>query len=292
MSQRSTISTSNVKGIFLMIAGVFLMSSMDAVGKLLVEADYSVIQILALRGFVNLSILFLWMATHGGVRSVRTRQLGGHGLRIVFGLMAPLLFFLALRKLPLADATVIFFISPFVMTALSVPLFKEKVGIHRWAAIFLGFTGVLIVMEPTSGVLEIEAFMVLGASLAYCGIMLAGRWIGTTESTFTIAFYMTLGTTTITGLMLPFFWQPMALADFGLVVAMAVLSLSGNICLIKAFNTGEVGVITPFEYTGLIWAVVLGFVVFSDFPALNVWIGVSVIGLSGLYMVYRENIRR
>ncbi len=275
-----------------MILGVFLMSTMDAVAKLLVEANYSVIQILAIRGSFNLTLLFIWMFTHGGLQIVRTRQYGGHGLRIILGLMAPLLFFTALRNMPLADATVIFFISPFVMTALSVPLFKEKVGIHRWGAIAVGFMGVIYVVQPTGGVFEVEALMVLGASLSYCGIMLAGRWLGTTESTFTIIFYMTLGTTCIMGLLTPFVWQPMPLADVGLVAALALLSLSGNICLIMAFNTGEVGVITPFEYTGLIWAVVLGFVFFSDFPAFNVWVGVAAIGASGLYMVYRENRHR
>ncbi|PHQ69466.1 MAG: EamA family transporter [Sneathiella sp.] len=292
MSTPSSLPNNNIKGIAFILVGVFLMSSMDAVAKLLVQADYSVIQILAIRGMINTSILLVWMFSHGGFPSVRTKQYKGHGLRIVLGLMAPLLFFMSLKNLPLADATVIFFISPFVMTALSVPLFKEKVGIHRWGAIILGFIGVLIVMQPTSGIVEIEAFMVLGASLSYCGIMLAGRWLGTTESTFTIIFYMTLGITLIMGLLSPFFWQPMPLEDLALVGAMALLSLSGNICLIKAFSTGEVGVITPFEYSGIIWAVVLGFVVFSDFPAQNVWIGVAVIGTSGLYMVYRENKKR
>ena len=240
------------------------MSSMDAVAKFLVEANYSVFQILAIRGLFNLTVLFGWLFTHGGWTSLKTRQYGGHGLRIVLGLMAPLLFFLSLKKMPLADATVIFFISPFVMTALSVPLFKEKVGIHRWGAIFLGFTGVLIVMQPTSGILEIEAFMVLGASLSYCGIMLAGRWLGTTETTFTIMFYMTLGTTVIATAASFFFWQPIGLRDLGLVAVMAMLSLAGNLCLIKSFSIGEVGVITPFEYTGLLWAVLLGFFIFSN----------------------------
>lgn len=272
-----------------MLIGVFLMSSMDAVGKFLVQADYSVIQILAIRGMINSTILLTWMATHGGFGSIKTNQYKGHGLRIVFGLMAPLLFFMSLKTLPLAEATVIFFVSPFVMTALSVPIFKEKVGIHRWGAIFVGFAGVLIVMQPVSGILELEAFMVLGASLSYCAIMLIGRWLGTTESTFTIIFYMTLGTTTITGIISIFIWEPIPLQDVGLIAAMAILSLSGNICLIKSFNFGEVGVITPFEYTGLLWAVILGYLVFAEFPANYVWAGVAVIGASGLYLVYREN---
>ncbi|USG61753.1 DMT family transporter [Sneathiella marina] len=289
MTALMPIKSKNIQGIAFMLIGVFLMSSMDAVGKFLVQADYSVIQILAIRGMFNLTILLGWMVTHGGFGSVKTKQYKGHGLRIIFGLLAPLLFFMSLKHLPLAEATVIFFVSPFIMTALSVPIFKEKVGPHRWGAIFVGFAGVLIVMQPTSGLLELEAFMVLGASLSYCAIMLIGRWLGTTESTFTIIFYMTLGTATITGFASIFVWQPIPLEDVGLIAAMAVLSLTGNICLIKSFRVGEVGVITPFEYTGLFWAVTLGYLVFAEIPAAHVWTGVAVIGASGLYLVYREN---
>ena len=170
----AAINSRNIRAILFMVVAIFFMSTMDAVAKLLVQADYSVVQILAIRGAVLMPALCVWLFTHGGLGSVKTRQYKGHALRIILGVLAPLLFFLSLRKLPLADATVIFFISPFVMTALSVPLFKEKVGVHRWGAIIVGFMGVLFVMQPTSGLLEIEAFMVLGGSLCYCGIMLTG----------------------------------------------------------------------------------------------------------------------
>ncbi len=275
-----------------MVTGIFFMSTMDAVAKLLVEANYSVIQMLAIRGVVLMPFLCAWLFARGGPRLIKTRKIRGHGLRIIFGVFAPLLFFQSLKELPLADATVIFFVSPFVMTALSVPLFKEKVGIHRWSAILIGFAGVLIVMQPTSGLLKMEAFMVLGASLCYCGVMLTGRVLSQTETTFTIIFYSNVGLTAIAGLISVFFWQPMPLSDVGLVVMMAILSLGGNICLVRSFALGEVGVITPFEYTGLLWAVLLGYFIFADFPALNVWVGVVVIAGSGLYMIYRENLRR
>ncbi len=268
------------------------MSSMDAVAKLLVEANYSVIQMLAIRGTILMPLLLAWVIVRGESHMIKTRQVGRHALRILFGIFAPLLFFQSLKELPLADATVIFFISPFVMTALSVPLFKEKVGIHRWSAIFIGFAGVLIVMQPTSGLLQLEAFMVLGASLCYCGVMLTGRVLSRTETTFTIIFYSNLGLVLVSGIVSIFYWQPMPISDLGLVVLMALLSLAGNICLIRSFSLGEVGVITPFEYTGLLWAVLLGYFIFADFPALNVWIGVVVIAGSGLYMIYRENMRR
>ena len=134
--------------------------------------------------------------------------------------------------------------------------------------------------------------MVLAASLCYCGVMLTGRVLSRTETTFTIIFYSNLGLLVASGIASIFFWQPMPMIDLGLVALMALLSLAGNICLVRSFAIGEVGVITPFEYTALLWAVLLGYFVFADFPALNVWIGVVIIAGSGLYMIYRENLRR
>ncbi|MDF2366588.1 DMT family transporter [Sneathiella sp.] len=292
MSLTSLTESGNIRGIIFIVVGMFFMTSMDAVAKLLVEANYSVVQMLAIRGAVLLPLLLIWVGARGESHMIRTRQIGGHALRIAFGIFAPLLFFQSLKELPLADATVIFFISPFVMTALSVPLFKEKVGIHRWSAIFVGFAGVLFVLQPTSGLLKVEAFMVLAASLCYCGVMLTGRVLSRTETTFTIIFYSNLGLLVASGIASIFVWQPMPMIDLGLVVLMALLSLAGNICLVRSFAIGEVGVITPFEYTALLWAVLLGYFVFADFPAFNVWIGVVIIAGSGLYMIYRENLRR
>tara|TARA_R100000005_G_scaffold96082_1_gene80550 strand:+ start:3108 stop:3989 length:882 start_codon:yes stop_codon:yes gene_type:complete len=287
-----SFSAGNIRGIMFMIAGIFFMSSMDAVAKFLVQADYSVPQMLAIRGAVLIPLLIVWMMMRGGPGILRTRQIGTHGIRVVFGVLAPLLFFLSLKELPLADATVIFFISPFVMTALSVPLFGEKVGIHRWSAIMLGFIGVLIVMQPTSGVLKMDALMVIGASLCYSGVMLTGRVLSQTETTFTIIFYSNLGVLIATACLAVFFWHPIPLQDVALVALMALLSLAGNICLVKSFALGEVGVITPFEYTGIFWAVMLGYLIFGDFPGLHVWLGVVIIAGSGLYMIYRENRKR
>ena len=240
-----------------MIAGIFFMSSMDAVAKFLVQADYSVPQMLAIRGAVLIPLLIVWMMMRGGPGILRTRQIGTHGIRVVFGVLAPLLFFLSLKELPLA-----------------------------------GFIGVLIVMQPTSGVLKMDALMVIGASLCYSGVMLTGRVLSQTETTFTIIFYSNLGVLIATACLAVFFWHPIPLQDVALVALMALLSLAGNICLVKSFALGEVGVITPFEYTGIFWAVMLGYLIFGDFPGLHVWLGVVIIAGSGLYMIYRENRKR
>ncbi|MBL4667579.1 MAG: DMT family transporter [Sneathiella sp.] len=286
------VQNKNLAGIIYISIAIFMLASMDAVAKSLVTADYSVFQILFIRGCINFVILSLLMPFMGGLKLVRTSRFFVHGVRGFFGFLAPFCFFTALSSMPLAETTVIFFVSPFIMTALSVPLFKEKVGIHRWGAIIVGFCGVLYVAQPTSGEFNSTILIVLAGSFSYCFLMLASRWLGQTDHTFTIVFYVTFWTTIFSSAGAYYYWQDIPTEDLAAIGLMALLSLGGNFCIVKAFNIGEVGVITPFEYTGLIWAVLLGIIFFNEIPESNVWVGTSIIAASGLYMVYRENKKR
>ncbi len=289
MTTESQTRINNLTGIVYMVAAIFTLATMDAAAKWLVTADYSVFQILFVRGLMNVIVMLALVPFLGGLGLIKTRRPFAHAVRGVLGFVAPFMFFSALQTMGLAEATVVFFISPFVMTALSVPLFKEHVGIHRWGAIVIGFAGVLYVVQPTSDVFNPSVFLVLIGSLSYCFLMLSSRWLGTTEATFTIVFYVNFAVMVCGAIGTPFYWVPMPLPDLGIVGIMAFLSLIGNFFIVKAFTTGEVGVITPFEYTALVWAVLLGFVLFDEIPTTNVWIGSAVIAASGLYMVYREN---
>ncbi|MBL4907924.1 MAG: DMT family transporter [Sneathiella sp.] len=159
-------------------------------------------------------------------------------------------------------------------------------------AILVGFSGVVYVAQPTSDVFNPAILFVIGSSLSYSFLMLASRWLGKTEPTFTIVFYVNVGTASLAALAMPYVWKDMSFLDFGVIGLMAVLSLAGNICIVKAFMIGEIGVITPFEYTGLLWAVLLGFIFFQETPNINVWVGIAIIAASGLYLVYRENRKR
>jgi drug/metabolite transporter (DMT)-like permease len=292
MSNPIHIVNNNLLGIVYIVLAIFMLASMDAVAKVLVTSDYSSFQILFLRGCINLVLLSCLMPFMGGLKLIKTNRFWAHGLRGLFGFLAPLCFFTALMSMQLAEATVIFFVAPFVMTAMSVPLFKEQVGIHRWGAIIVGFCGVLYVAQPTSEIFNPAVFLVLAASLAYSFLMLSSRWLGKVDATYTIVFYVTFWVTLFSSTTVYFVWKDMPVDDLLAVGAMAVLSLAGNFFIVKAFTIGEVGAITPFEYTGLLWAVTFGFVFFDEVPGMNVWIGMGIIAASGLYMVFRENKKR
>ena len=243
----------NLAGIANMLVGIGFLSLMDGTVKWLIGAEYSVAQIVA--GFG--SVFF---------------------------------FFTSLRTLPLADATVIFFGATFIMTALSALLLGERVGIHRWGAVAIGFAGVYVAARPGGGVPAPEALYAVAASLCYAVLMLGGRWLGRTEPVFRLVFYYNAGTALIASLFLPFEWRPMAGAHLGMIVVTAGLALAGHVWLTRAFITAPVGVIAPFEYSAIVWAALIGFLVWGDIPADHVYLGGAIIILSGLYVVRREAI--
>jgi len=277
-------------GILLVLAGTGLMTAMDGVAKFLVGADLSVFQILAVRGWFVIPVLLLWLPRAGGRAALKTKRLGGHLLRACFGILTPIFFFTGLKVLPLADAVAIFYGAPFIMTALSVPLLGERVGYHRWAAVVVGFVGVLIVTQPGSGAFQPAALLMVGASISYALLMLSGRLLGRTESVFLMILFFNVCTAVSATLVLPFVWKPMAYEHVAAAAAMAALTIAGHICLTKAFVIAPISVLTPFKYGALIWAALIGFVFWGDIPGKWVLVGAAVIAGSGLYMAHRESL--
>jgi drug/metabolite transporter (DMT)-like permease len=269
-----------------MILGIASLSFMDALGKH-VAARYPVFEMLAIRSTIALLMLTAALAATRRLGALRTRQPGGHALRSLCGLVAFASYFAALRHLPLADAVAIAFGSPFLVTALGRVVLKERVGAGRWGAIAAGFLGMLLIVRPRAQGLHGAAWLVLLAALAYALMMLLARWMTRParphESTSAFVFYMLSGQAVAGWLIALGGWRapdPMALLQMS---AMGLLGILGNYGLAEAFRRAPVAVVAPFEYTGLIWAVVLGVVVFGDVPAPTFWLGTAIIVAAGLY---------
>lgn len=268
-------------GIVSMLLGVAAFSAHDMVGKLVVE-DYHVAQMLALRAGMATLFLLPVVRRRGGVPALHRGNVGGHAIRLASMLGAIFLFFSAVRQLPLADATAIFFGSPFIMTALSVPVLGERVPASGWAAVAVGFVGVLVIVRP-SGDVEPAALLALAASLLYPVGMLMTRRMRRTETVFGLMFWMIVGQFAVAAVALPFVWEPVAASDWLLIAVLAALNLLGHVGLTHAFLKAPVGVIAPFEYTALVWAALLGFLVWGDVPSARVWAGAAIIAAAGLY---------
>jgi drug/metabolite transporter (DMT)-like permease len=229
------------------------------------------------------------ISLRGGRAVLVTRQPLGHLLRAVCGLVAFATFYASLRHLGLADATAIAFGSPFLITALAGFILDEPVGWRRWVAISCGFLGMIIIVRPTRSTFQPAALLVLVTSFAYALLMVLTRWMSRPgrppESTLAFVFYMLLGQACVGWAVSAAVWQtptPKALAQ---MAGMGVLGVIGNYALAEAFRRAPAAVVAPLEYTGLIWAVSLGALLFGDVPTPAFWVGAAIIVAAGIYAV-------
>lgn len=278
------------RGIALMLAGIAAFAVMDAIIKWM-TADYPVLQIAALRSWFGLPLLYFFALRGGGLRQLHTGRPLLHLARYLLVLGLTLSFFWALSQMKLVDAIAISFASPIFITALSVPFLREKVGLHRWAAIAVGFVGVLVMLRPGAGVFQWAAMVVLGSVVCYALLMITTRAYKSSESTAALMFYPQLGMA-LTGIVcVPFIWITPSAYDLGLFALAGLFGSVGVMCVTHAFRLGQAAVIAPFEYSALIWATLLGYLLWGELPDRLTLLGAIVVIASGLYILYRETTR-
>ena len=277
-------------GIIMMLVGIAGFAVMDATIKWL-TADYPVAQIVALRSWFGLPLLCVFALYGGGVKTLRTSRPMVHVGRYLLVLALSFSFFWALSQMKLVDAIAITFAAPIFITALSVPLLKEPVGLHRWAAIGIGFCGVLVMLRPGTGVFQWAALVVIGSAIVYSLLMITTRAYKATESTASLMLYPQLGMA-LTGIVLaPVFWVTPSLVDLGLFAIAGLFGSVGVMCVTHAFRMGPAAVISPFEYSALIWATLLGYLFWGELPDSITLVGAVIVISSGLYIIYRETIK-
>lgn len=276
-------------GIAMMVTAAAIFGVMDALVKWL-SASYSTVQIMFFRSlFAFPPILGMLWSSGAGLGGLRTTRLAGHALRSLYGCAAMVFFFHAYRVMPLADVTAIAFAAPIFIAGLSVWLLGERVGLHRWSAIVVGFVGMLIIVRPGQGGIATDSMVVVLATLLYALAMIQIRKLAATEPSTAIAFYFTAFCTLWTALALPWFWvTPVAALDWMLLMAVGLLGGTAQLFMTRAFALAPVSVVAPFDYTHLLWSVLLGWYLFGDFPDAATWTGATVVIASGLYILYRE----
>lgn len=273
-----------------MLTGIGAFAVMDAFVKWLVT-DYPVTQVVALRSWFGLPLLCLLAHFQGGWRQLKTRRPLAHLARYILVLALSFSFFWALSQMKLVDAVAITFAAPILIAALSVPLLGESVGVRRWAAIGVGFLGVLIMLRPGMGVFQWAALVALCSAVFYSLLMITTRALKASETTVALMLYPQLGIS-LTGLVFaPLFWMTPTLGDLGLFALAGAFGSVGIICLTHAFRLAPVAVVSPFEYSAMIWATLLGFLVWRELPDAATLMGAFIVIGSGLYIIYRETIK-
>lgn len=274
-------------GILYVLASTFFFTALNVAAKWL-SAEYSVIEITFFRNIFAFLPCLAWVVAGSGLTSLRTGRLRLHLFRGTAGLASMLLAFTSLSLLPLADAVAISFATPLFLTALSVPLLGEKVGRHRWSAVVIGFIGILVMARPSGAGSGLGFLTAITGALVNAVILITVRRLGRTEAPLTIIFYQAFIGTIGGTLLLPFAWEMPNLAGFALFVGLGIGGVIGHFCLTQGFRYAAATVVGPFNYAGLIWATLFGYMLWGDLPTLYTISGGAIVIASGIYIFYRE----
>jgi len=275
-------------GISYMLFAVFLMVCLDVAVKILLD-NYSVTQIIFLRGSISLLIIGGAGYIAEGKSSFKTRYWRWHILRTTLMTISTTTFFLALSLIPLVNCMVIVFVSPIVMTALSGPFLGEVVGKWRWLAVLIGFIGILLILKPSGGFVDLGTIYAFIAAVTYALLSLTSRKLANKETTYNLSFYMFIGPTLVGGVGSSISWVTPTAEAWILFIVCGVLGGVGFIFFNLAYQKAEASLLASFEYTGLIWASIAGYYLFAETIDANIWLGASIIIIGGLIIVLRES---
>ena len=246
-------------------------------------------EIMAGRGVVSLVFILTivaWGRQWSALREVNPWGQAGRATMIV---IATFLLVAAFRVMPLADAIALAFVSPILTAALAPVLLHERVGWRRWIAVVIGFGGAVIMLRPGGGFLWI-ALLPLGVAVCDTFRDVITRRLSSRDSSLAIVFYTTLAVTIVGFATLPFDFFPPRPVDYLHLAVIGILLVAENFLMIEAFRHAEATVVSPFRYVILIWAMVVGFIVFGDVPGIWTIAGAVVIVASGLFIWYRERV--
>ena len=282
------MQSENLRGIAFMLLAMAALAVMDAIMKGL-TAHYPALQIAALRGMVSLPFVLAWIAWRRQDLHTLIRVRWGWQLaRGFLGIVMLTSFIFAISEMPLSEAYTLFFIAPLLITALSVPLLGEHVGPRRWLAVVAGFLGVVIALRPGGFALTLSTVAVLVGATCYALNAISVRILGRTDSTAAMSFWFMALVAVGAGLLALPDWQPVRASDSIWLAALGLSGALGQVFITEAFKCAPVSVVTPFEYSSLLWGVLLDLAFWGELPAPGVFVGAAVIVASGLYLIRRE----
>lgn len=275
------------RGIAVMLVAVSLFAVQDTVAKQLTGA-YPAVEIAWTRYFFSLVFVLLALPWLGRKAPLVSRRPGLQLLRGVFLYTSTLFFVLAVSHMPLATATAIGFIAPLLLTALSIPLLGETVGPRRWAAIAVGFLGMLIIIRPGFGAFDWALLLPVAMACFNAVYQAVTRLVRGADPPFTALLYPTAVGCVLGFLPVPFVWVTPSPGDALLMALMGLCGALSHFCLIRAFAMAPATTLAPFAYSQLVWVALFGYSVFGDIPDLATLLGAAVIAASGLYVFHRE----
>jgi drug/metabolite transporter (DMT)-like permease len=263
----------HLAGISLRLGAATSFAFMAAMIKVASNSGVHPVEMLFWRFALALVPMTIWALAGPGIEAVKTRRPFAHIWRAAIGFVGMGFGYWSLTLLPLAEATAISFAAPLFATILSALFLSEAVGWHRWGAVLAGFTGVLLVMQPQNASLPIDGLVIaLISAFGVACVMITIRQISKTERAFTTVYWFTAHS--------PAAWLA--------IVAIAGLGGTAQLLLTASLRLAPVGVVAPFDYSQLVWAILLGWLLWTDVPSTTTWIGAAIIIASGIFMLFRE----
>jgi len=281
-SPRSTLAF----GILLMLLGVFIFAVNDVLGKWLV-ATYTVGQVLLIRSIAALLALAPLIARAPAGSVLKPATPGRQVLRVLVSTLEVALFYAAVAYMPLADAMTYWLAGPIYVVVIAAVFLGEKVSALRWALVGAGFIGVVLALWPSAETLTLPALIAIAGSICFAVMTVMARSLRGTPDV-TLVTWQTVGALIGGIALLPMGWVTPTPFDFALLSLLGVVALSAHMCMTRAMKLAPASVLTPYTYTLIVWAVILGWLVFGDIPSWNVFAGAAIIVASGLTLFIVE----
>lgn len=280
-------SQNTMKGAAFYAGATFMVIVMNSFAKLLSEV-HDPIEIVFYRNIVALLFICAFLTIKKDWHRVKTERPISHVYRSVLGTLSVVLVFHTYKYLPIADATTILYAAPLIVTALSVPMLGERVGLPRWCAVLVGFIGVMVISSPEGSETLTGYFFGISAATTIALVSVYLRELGKTEDSMTTVFWFMVIGTILTGLYMPFDGHLPSLTACGIIFIVGTAGLAQQFLKTHGLAMAQAAILTPIQFTGLIWAAFFGVVLYGDWPENNIWIGAAIVIGANLFILWRE----
>ena len=282
-----TLSEAPVRAIGYMVFALLLLTVGDALTKH-VGSKLPFGQVIFFRALFIYIPTILIVFSSGGLKELRVINGGGLALRAIFYVCATTGITISMILLPFADAVALLFAGPLFVAALAAPMLGEQVGWRRRSAVFVGFTGVIIMLRPTPEAIKILAIIPIVAAFFSALRDVTTRRISATESSTAIMFWSNALLLIAAGCTALFGWQPMTFDDIWQLAVMGIIVGVAHWVMIEAYRLGEAALVSPFKYTGIVWGTLFGYLIWHTVPDIFIITGGTLVVASGLYILHRE----
>lgn len=276
-------------GMAMRVLAMFVLALMFAGVKMAADRGVHVVESLFWRQAMGVPIILLWLKLQGALGDIRTRSPMAHAVRMMLGVSAMGLNFMAMILLPMAEASTIGFAVPMFATILAALLLKEPTGPWRWCAVLLGLIGVIVVIQPTSFHYDLTGSLVaIIAAIMTASVTIQVRRMAHAEPVGAIVFWFSVTSLVPLGLAMPFFASAHDGETWGIVALLSLAGAFGQILLTLSLRHAPVAAALTMDYTSLIWSVILGIYLFGTWPEDTTWIGAGIVISAGMIILWRE----